>query len=223
MKIKKTGILIYFSLLYTITIFSQSRVPSSVNGVFSNNLDFFAIQKVDDVYNNGVNEDIKGSPYLFSDWSDIYITVKLKKEETYHIKGNYNPVLDQFEIVIKNEKYILNPKSVIQIRRGSQIFKLGNSLTSYHEELAVGKNVRLIKIYEASVMQTQTQTLGLFERKIVLKDSEYILFNDGRTIKLPKSKNKLFELLNTSQKKQKEYKKFKIKNLSDLSKIIQDS
>ena len=75
--------------------YSQSRIPSATNGLFSNNLDFFAIQKVSDVYTGGVNEDIKGSIYLFDQWTKLRITSTYKDNYTYSILANYNIMADR--------------------------------------------------------------------------------------------------------------------------------
>ncbi|AYN69009.1 hypothetical protein D1013_17285 [Euzebyella marina] len=205
--------------------YSQSRIPSATNGLFSNNLDFFAIQKVSDVYTGGVNEDIKGSIYLFDQWTKLRITSTYKDNYTYSILANYNIMADRFEIFVKGEKYILNPESVVKITKGNRTFKVSEEdlEKNYYEEVASGDNVSLVKIYESKVVEVPTKTLGLIERKISKSEKEFLVFKDGSMTKMPKSRGKLFKALNLTSEKRDKFKKYDIKNDYELAAIIKDA
>lgn len=210
-------------LLLTVSnLVNAQRTIQATNGVFSNNLDFFAVQKVSDVYTGSVNGDIKGSIYLFDQWTKLRITSTYKDNFTYSILANYNLMADRFEIFVKGEKYILNPESVVKITKGNRTFKVAEEDIdkNYYEEVASGDNVKLVKIYNSKVVEVPTKTLGLVERKITTSEKEFLLFNDGTMTKMPKSKGKLFKVLNLSDDLKNKFKKFNIKDVYQLSKII---
>ncbi|MBT9187921.1 hypothetical protein [Zobellia russellii] len=201
---------------------SQNR-NGPQNSMFANNLDFFALQKVDDVYFNSNNNNVSGSPYLFNDWKKVRIEAKFKQNFTYSILANYNISTDNFIIKLEDQEYILNPESVISIKFDNRTFKVNTSFDkNYHEVLADGSSIDLIRLFKVTTLESPTQTLGLVETKIKLKSDEFLVDSTNQITKLPKSKNKIYESLKIDKKNRAKYKQYNVKNLNELSKLISE-
>ncbi|NNF19747.1 MAG: hypothetical protein HKN61_08195 [Flavobacteriaceae bacterium] len=218
----KFKILLILALVFSHLLSAQNRSGGLSNNVFNNNLDFFAIQKVDNVYNNGKISDVQGSPYLWNGWKVVSVKISSGNNPSYQVPARYNVLANRFEIQVNGEAYMLDPNAILSIHAGTRTFKPGPTVAyTYHEELAAGASISLFKIHSATLLESPGKTLGLIERKIVLKEKEMLQLNDGSVVKLPRRKKKLMKLLDVPPAKKEAFKDLNVKDPEDLSRIIE--
>ncbi|PHN97561.1 hypothetical protein CSC81_08225 [Tenacibaculum discolor] len=229
MKMKiKLLLLITFS---TNTIFSQfsggSKIPKNANNIFNNNMDHFAMAKIDMKFNNEFGKNVHGTYYLSKTWKKCKITTKKKKTYTFQ-SCNYNLFDKRFEIKFDEKDYIyLKKETINQITFDNKIFKpidvslYTDSQNNYYQEITQNKNITLAKLYRLEKKITNsTESLGIIENKIVNRNSNYLI-KDKRFIKIPKSKRKVLSILNIEYKKE-EHKKLNTKNTKHIKKLIEN-
>lgn len=192
--------IIIIVLTYSI-VFSQNRNTTLRNGVFNNNLDFFALQKVENIYNSNFYNNIKGRYYLYPTWEKCKLTNIDNKR--FIAPCNYNLHTDFIEIKVDTSIYILDHKKIKEIQVNNEYLrpienntvKHGN-LSSYYKELTNNKKINLIKRYNLSLQSVQSTTsLGLYETKLEIKEVLFFLFEDGKLEKVPKTNKKIREVL----------------------------
>jgi len=213
---------ILFLLFPFSVLFGQDRYGNAQNNVFDNNMDFFAMAKVKNKSNSNFLAGVKGTIYLNKTWNKCQI-YSSKENSNFSLPCNYNVYSDQFEIQVDTDMYILNQESVNLIRIGKQMFKPTNNSSnkSYYELLADGNSVKIVKLYDAKIMEVQTNTLGLFEQKLVINDIDYFLMNDGKLIKIPSSKSKIFDVLDLTDEQRKIYKKYNLRKTENLIDMVE--
>jgi hypothetical protein len=210
-------------ILFPFTIlFAQDRYGNAQNGVFDNNMDFFAMAKVQNKSNTNYIEGVKGSIYLFDTW-DKCIIIPSNDTSNFAVPCNYNIYSDQFELKVDDDKYILNEDSIESIRIGQKIFKPSNNIVDakYIQFLAQGDAIKVVRVFKAKIIEGQTSTLGLWESKLKVNEIDYFVMSDGSFMKVPSSKSKIFNILNLSQDQRKTYKKYNLKKTEELVHMIQ--
>jgi len=215
-------LLLFLSVLIFSNTFGQDRYGNPQNGVFDNNLDFFAMAKVENKSNSNFIEGVEGTIYLNKTWEKCYIK-STKKDADLSIQCNYNVYEKQFEIIIDKDMYILNPESIASIQIGQKTFipTIHSTDNNYYEQLADGKSVKLVKLYKAKVKTEKTNTLGLFEQRLVIRGIDYFLKDDDTFVKVPTSKSKIIEELNLTSDQKKDYKKYNLKKTDQLIEVIE--
>ena len=225
MKTIKIISLVIFLFGYNIYGQDRSFDASKSSNAFSNNLNVFAMQRIDKIYNGVLSEGLKGSLYLFSEFKECTIHHATIKESFFKAIANYNVYTDQFEVLINNELYLLDQNSVKKIMSEGTVFipnKTKKQTKKYLEVLAEGNTVALVKIHEARILESQTQTLGLIETKIKLVSKSFLLVNND-LIKLPSKKQKIFKILNTSENLKSEFDNKNLKSIEALKLLISKS
>jgi len=211
----------FFLLIIPLLTYSQNRNEKYHNGAFNNNIDFFAMAKVQNKSNSNYLPGIKGTPYLYNTWNNCKIYPSDSKPN-FSIPCNYNVYADQFEIKVGDDLYILNPESVKSLIVDQKTFipYKGPNGGEFIELLGSNKKIRLIRIYKAKIMSVQTSTLGLHESKLNIASKDYFLTNDGELVKLPKSKSKIFDILNLTNAQKKTFKNYNLKKTDQLITIM---
>ena len=211
-------------LLFTtsLSLYSQERSFGSTNGVFNNNLEFFAMLKVGNKNNNEYTAKANGKYYLLKKWAPCEIETIDNKEYTIN-KCNYNIYDHRFELLLENEVLFLNKEIIRKIKLNNKIFKpleIDHSFKSnYYEELGSNENIRIIRLYNLKKkVLPSTESLGLYENKVEVKNKKYFIYNQ-EFLEVPKSTKNTFEILKLNYNK-KDHKNLKTKNIKDLLKII---
>ncbi len=202
-------------LLLILTIpfisFAQNRNAGPSSSVFANNLDDFALQKIDKVYNSEYTNNLSGKIYLFDEWQNCVVRTNLKEEGlNFSVPCNYNLYTDQFEMKIDGEVYFLRKEVIIEILQGEKRFipnntEFGGMGRNYLEVLGSGEKYRLVNIYNLKIKDVQSKrSLGLYEKKITTKDKLFFLDHANQDlIEVPRSKKKIFNILDlTTQEKE---------------------
>jgi hypothetical protein len=224
---KTIKIIVLAIFLFGYNIYGQDRAfnASQSSNAFSNNLNVFAMQRIDKIYNGVLTAGLKGSVYLFSEFKECTIYHATKKDSYFKATANYNVYADQFEVLINNELYLLDYRSVEKIEQENHLFAPNTSNKQnrkYLDILAEGKNVSLVAIHEARFLESQTQTLGLIETKIKLVSKSFLLV-DNELIKLPSNKQKIFKVLKTPNSLRSEFKNISLKNIEAIKLLISKS
>ena len=217
--------LLLLLILITTVCSAQDRGfnASQSSNAFSNNLNVFAMQKIDKIYNGVLSGSSNGSVYLFKEFEECIIYHN-SKDSYYKANANYNVYSDQFEVLIDNELYLLDQKSVKEIQQGDRVFLPNPSekqQKKYMEIIAEGKNISLVIVYEARVFEAQTQTLGLVENKIKLVNKDYFIL-DNELVKVPNSNSKILKLLKLTEQQKKKFGGENLKNLDTLISLIKN-
>ncbi|MCB0475772.1 MAG: hypothetical protein KDC69_08845 [Flavobacteriaceae bacterium] len=208
--------------LISSALFAQDRYGNKQLGVFNNNMDFFAMAKVNNKSNTNYLPGVKGSPYLFSEWNKCKI---YPSDDTpnFVIPCNYNIYSDQFEIKVGDDLYVLNPQSVNTLIADQDTFIPNKSMTGneFFELLGSNEHIKLVRVYKAKILSVQTSTLGLHESKLKISSTDYFLMNDGKLVKLPSSKSKIFDILNLTNAQRKDFKSYNLKQTDQLVNLLQ--
>lgn len=217
-------------LLFPILLIAQLRDGPGKASFMSNNLDIFAVQKIDKVHNGGYLDNVGGKYYLNKKWNKCLI--KSKDNKSFSLPCNYNLYTDQFEMKFENDLYFLRDENVSSINQlGSNYHPINKAqsfnddYSIYYEVLSSGENVKLVKRFKLKLSSTQSTTsLGTFEQKITIKEKLFLIFirDNGKLIEVPKSKGKLFEILNLDKTMIKDLKRINIRNTDTLSKLIKN-
>ncbi|WP_417785542.1 hypothetical protein [Tenacibaculum sp.] len=223
--------LLLITVLITNTVFSQftraQKIPKHANSIFNNNMDHFAMAKIDMKFNNEFGKNVSGTYYLTKEWKKCKITTKENKSYTLPT-CNYNLFDKRFEIKFDKNDYIyLKKQSIEQITFDNKTFKpisntlIPNTKNNYYQEIARNKNIILVKLYKLKKKAINSkESLGIVENKIVNKSYNYII-KDNQLIKIPRSKKKTLSILDIKYKK-KEHKGINTKNTNDLKRLIQN-
>ncbi|SHG79542.1 hypothetical protein [Pedobacter caeni] len=178
------------------------------------------------------NSNIKGSRYLYENWTKGHV---LQKDKKYYndMELKYD-VLDDYPIFKKQEKalafrfpiqefQLISPKTPTAIsifRNGFPAVGTHND-KSYYQVLADGKTILLKKHNKSIVESTQ---YGEAKKQEVLTDSQqYYLFHNGEMIKLKADKNALLKALGDKQKELNQFitdQDLKAKSDQQLIKIV---
>lgn len=221
---KKT-LLIILLCFTNFNLLSQSRNVPFKNGVFNNNLEFFAMAKVNTKNNSEHSAKAKGHYYLTKNkWGKCHIKTVSNKDYTFDT-CNYNIFDKRFEFIIDNNVYFLQKSEVNYIYFNENKFIPSKNITvknkNYFKELHTFKNGnKLIEVFFLSKKSIPSSTtLGLYHNKVIVNSKKYLL-EDKKIIKLPHKKKKILKMFN-KKNDSKVYKKLNIKNTEDLIKIIQ--
>lgn len=194
--------LLFLFLIPSLSI-SQERDMGPGSSVFANNLEDFALQKMDKVYANEFSNKVSGQTYLFSDWKPCYVKTNINNDLAFSVPCNYNLLSDQFEMKVEDELYYLKKNAVVEIRQGNKIFMPNDKMVTkdsknYMELLAEGEKYDLMRVYTIKIKEVQSSTsLGLYDKKIRTTDKLYFRDNNSQQmVEVPKSNKKIREILN---------------------------
>lgn len=197
--------ILLFLFFIPILSVSQERDLGSNSSIFANNLEDFALQKIDKVFNNEISNKVSGQTYLFIDWKPCYVKTNINNSMAFSIPCNYNLLRDQFEMKVEDDIYYLKKNAVVEIKQGQQVFKpninMGNKDSrNYMELLALGEKYDLIRFYNVKIKEVQSTTsLGLYDKKISKRDKLYLRpKNSQQLVEVPRSNKKIREILDIS-------------------------
>jgi hypothetical protein len=215
-------LIIIILCITSLNIVSQNRAIGRTNGVFNNNLEFFAMLKVDNKTNNEFTAKANGKYYLLEKWKPCKIETIDDKEYTIN-KCNYNVFDNRFELLLDKEVLFLNKDIIEKIEIDNRIYKTikidHRFKNNFYEDLGSNKKVAIIKLYTLrKKILPSKESLGLFENKVEVLNKKYFIIND-EIIEIPKSTKATFKLLKLKYRKKK-HKKLKTKNIKDLQQII---
>lgn len=195
--------------------------------MFANNIDHFAVQRIDKVYNNEYSDKTSGDIYLFDQWETCVIRTNLKEGGlNFSAPCNYNLLSDTFEMQIDNELYFLQKDAIVEIINKTQNFVPNPNMTTngsrnYMEVLAEGDKLDLVRMYSARIKDVQSSTsLGLYEKKIRKKDDLFFMNENNILIEVPKSKRKIYKILDLDQEEKKQIRG-NIKHTENLVQAVQ--
>lgn len=220
----KNKILTFFILITTLSLHAQSRNVQYKNGVFNNNMEFFAMAKVSNKNNSENSIKAKGYYYLNNNWNKCQVKTIKDKDHVFNT-CNYNIFDKRFEFIIDNVVYFLKKNEVKHIViNGNKFvpssFNFPLNKNFFNEIYTFKDNRKLIEIHELKKKSVPSNsTLGLYHNKIEKKSKKYILNENGTLIELPKNKKKILSKLNIKYNS-KIHKKLNPKNNNDLIKLI---
>lgn len=218
---KKIFLILVLTSIYS---YSQSRNVPFKNGVFNNNMEFFAMAKISNKNNSEHSTKNKGYYYFKNKWNKCRVITKDNKDYTFEV-CNYNIFDKRFEFIIDNTTYFLKKNEVDYVFINNNKFKPFNNQTTlnrnYYKEIhKFNKDFKLIEIYNLKKRNVASNsTLGLYHNKIKVKSKKYILKN-GNIIELPRSKKKILTLLGKSYDSKK-HRKLNIKKHQDLITLLE--
>lgn len=194
------------------TLLAQNRDLGPKSNMFMNNLEDFALQKIDKVFTSEYSNNVSGKMYLFEEWETCVVRTNLKEEGlNFTVPCNYNLYTDKFEMKIKGEKYFLKKDAIVEIIQGNRRFiPINNEVTgetrNYMEILGTGEKFDLVNVYELKIKDVQSKrSLGLYEKKISTTDKMFFLDQENQAlIEVPRSKKKIYQLLDLSTKEKEE-------------------
>ena len=205
----------------------QSRNVGPGSSILANNIDHFAVQRIDKVYNNEYSDKISGNVYLFEQWEPCVIRTNLKEEGlNFSIPCNYNLLSDTFEMKIDDELYFLQKDALVEITNKTSSFVPNSNMTTdgsrnYMEVLATGDKYDLVRIHSLRIKDVQSSTsLGLYEKKIRKTDDLYLLNKNNLLVEVPKSRKKIYRLLDLKTEERKKLQG-NIKKLENLKKAVE--
>lgn len=220
----KKKILTFLILITTLSFQAQSRNVLYKNGVFNNNLEFFAMAKVSNKNNSENSTKAKGYYYLNKKWNKCQVKTAKNKNHIFNT-CNYNIFDKRFEFIIDNVVYFFKKHEVKHITiNGYKFVPSSNNFPlnkNFFKEIhSFDDNRKLIEIYELKKKSIpSSSTLGLYHNKIEKKTKKYILNINGSLIELPKKKKKILSKLNIKYNS-KIHKNLNPKNNNDLIKLI---
>ena len=217
------------TLLVSITCLSQNRNPSLTNGVFNNNLEFFALQKIQNKYNNQYIPKTKGKYHLFFDWQKCQLTTK--DDKTLVSLCNYNLFTDEFELKIENDIYFIESIHIKEIIVSNDKYvplplnyaNIEENYKNYYNLIAKGQTVELVERYKLKLKNVASKTsLGLYESMFEIKKDLYFKFTNDNLVRVPKSSKKIIQTLDLNQSLSSKYKKTNLKKIENLILLIED-
>lgn len=210
-------------ILFVSKLFSQDRNVLYKNGVFNNNLEYFAMAKVSNKNNSENSTKAKGIYYLNKEWKKCMIYTYDGKN--YEMEScNYNLFDKRFEFFIDNTVYFLKKEILETVKIDNQNFKPNNntilfSNNYYREIFIINSEAKLIELYSLKKKNVPSNsTLGLYHNKIEKKKKKYILTKD-EIKELPTKKKKILELFNKKYDPKK-HKHLNPKKEEDLIQLI---
>ena len=220
-------ILFVIFLLTSISYSQVQRDTGPLGNMLSNNIDDFALQRIDKVYAGEYSDKIRGDVYLFDDWPTCVVRTNLKEEGlNFSLPCNYNLFTDKFEMKVDNEVYFLKKEVILEVIKQEQSFIPNPNMTTpgsknYVEVLANGNKFDLVRIYELKIKDVQSSTsLGLYEKKIAIKDELYFMTDTNMLIEVPNSKKKIYKLLELTPA-EKDQISGNIKRVENLKKAVE--
>lgn len=211
--------------LQTLLTYSQDRNVAFKNGVFNNNLEFFAMAKVNSKNNSENSIKVKGHYYLNKNkWRKCTIETVNNKIYNYQ-ECNYNIYDKRFEFIIEEELYFLKQHEIKSIIINNEKFIPFKTINvrdkNYYREIYKLKNKdKLIEIYILNKKSVPSSTtLGLYHNKVSTKTKRYLL-TQNKIIELPKRKKEILKLFNKKYNA-KSHRKLKIKKDIDLIKLVE--
>lgn len=220
----KISLILLLALNLNTITFSQSRNVAQKNGVFNNNLEFFALLKVKTKHNNEFSTKADGNFYLNKKWNKCVINTTDNKKYTFN-SCNYNVYDKRMEIFAENEILFIKKEIIQEIIIQKHRFKPFNSDINeinykYYEDLAEKNNVKLIQVYSLKKKTIPSkESLGIFVNTVEVKSKKYFII-DNKFIEVPKSKTKVLKLLKKENNK-KLYKKINVRKIKDLIFLVQ--
>lgn len=216
--------------LFLISSFSFSqaqRDTGPLGNMLSNNIDDFALQRIDKVYAGEYSDKIRGDVYLFEDWPTCVVRTNLKEEGlNFSLPCNYNLLTDKFEMKVDGEVYFLKKDVILEVLNKEKSFVPNPNMTAagsknYVEVLADGEKFDLVRIYELKIKDVQSTTsLGLYEKKVTVKDELYFMTDSNMLIEVPRSKKKIYKLLELTPS-EKDQISGNIKRVENLKKAVE--
>ncbi|SDL47448.1 hypothetical protein SAMN04488034_104214 [Salinimicrobium catena] len=199
-------------LLLPFTLIAQNRNLGPKSNMFMNNLEDFALQKIDKVFTSEYSNNVSGKMYLFDEWQNCVVRTNLKEEGlNFTVPCNYNLYTDKFEMKIDGEKYFLKKEAVVEIIKGNRIFvpiddEIKGEARNYMEILGTGEKYDLVNVYELKIKDVQSKrSLGLYEKKISTTDKMFFLDQKNQAlIEVPRRKKKIYKLLDLSAQEKEE-------------------
>lgn len=217
-------IILSLAILMSSYTFGQGKfVASESSNVFSNNLNVFALQKIDQVYSNQYISGLKGSVYYKEDFAEGALYRKKDAERFFQVEANYNLFTDQFELLFEDELYLINAEGISKIVLDGHVFIPTNKFLqgkAYFEELAANAGVQFVKTHEVRLLEVPSKTMGLIETKIKRFEKKYLIVN-GALMEMPKNRKEFFAVLELSETQKNQFSKAHIKNDAEVIKIIQ--
>lgn len=229
---KEKLIIVLSTFLMVTSLFSQRKWETSAgpdmrnvrfkNGVFNNNLEFFAMAKVNSKNNTDYFKNAEGQYYFKEKWGKCRVITKSNKDYTLN-DCNYNIYDKRFEFLIDNNLYFLKKNEVKQIFINKDKFlPFNNQLTSdknYYQIIhKFNDNLKLIKIFKLKKKNIpSSSSLGIYVNKVERKSQNYLILNN-KLIELPRSKKKILKII--GKKYHNKYQNLNIKNDKDLIKLI---
>lgn len=225
----KKILILNLALLLAVSVFSQDRNPSLTNGVFNNNLEFFALQKIQNKYNNQYIPNTKGRYRLFFDWKKCSLTTN--DDKTLVSLCNYNLYTDEFELKIENDIYFIEPIHIKEILVSTDKYiplaykdvDSKEKYKNYYNLIAKGQTAELVERYKLKLKNVASKSsLGLYESMFEIKKDLFFKFNNGNLIEVPRSTKKVIQVLNLNQSLSNKYKKTNLKKLENLILLIEE-
>lgn len=225
---KEKLIIVLSTFLMVTSLFSQRKWETSAgpdmrnvrfkNGVFNNNLEFFAMAKVNSKNNTDYFKNAKGQYYFNKKWGKCRVITKSNKDYTLD-DCNYNLHDKRFEFMIDNNLYFLKKNEV------QQIFINKNKFLPFDNKLTQDKNyyqiihkfndslelIKLFKLKKKSI--PSSSSLGLYTNKVEIKAHKYFIL-DNKLIELPRSKKKILKII--GKKYYDKYRNLSIKKTKTL-------
>lgn len=204
-------ILLALFLVSSICHSQVQRDTGPLGNMLSNNIDDFALQRIDKVYAGEYSDKIRGDVYLFDNWPTCVVRTSLKEEGlNFSLPCNYNLLTDKFEMKVDNEVYFLKKDVIIEVINKDQSFVPNPNMTTtgsknYMEVLAKGNKFELVRLYKLIIKDVQSTTsLGLYEKKVTVKNNLFLRLENDMLIEVPNSKKKIYELLELTPSQKKE-------------------
>ncbi|WP_417214714.1 hypothetical protein [Bizionia sp.] len=191
------------------------------NGVFNNNMEYFAMAKVSDKNSTDYYKNATGQYYLSKDWKKCRVITKENKDYIFNT-CNYNIFDKRFEYIIDNTTFFLKKEQISSVFINKMKFEpsIFNNENNYYRLIyKFNETFKLIELYKLKKKSIpSSSSLGLYVNKVEKKSKKFIL-KDGELIELPKSKKKTLRLLNKKYDKKK-HKDLKISKEEDLINLI---
>lgn len=192
------------------------------NGVFNNNMEYFAMAKVTSKNNTDYYKNAAGQYYFDKEWGKCKVLTKENK--TYLLDlCNYNIFDKRFEFIVEKEVYFLKENPILSVFFKNKMFipfKGIDDKSNYYRLIhKFNNNLELVETYTLKKKSIPSSfSLGLYTNKAEIKPKKFLLKNK-ELIELPKSKKEILILLNKSYKKEV-HKKLNLKKESDLVELI---
>ena len=219
--------ILFAIFIITSVSYSQERNTGPRGNMLSNNIDDFALQRIDKVYSGEYSDKIRGDVYLFDDWPTCVVRTNLKEEGlNFSLPCNYNLLTDKFEMKVDDEVYFLKKEVILEVIKQDQSFIPNPNMTAagsknYVEVLAEGNKFDLVRIYELKIKDVQSSTsLGLYEKKVTVKDDLYFKTDSNTLIEVPRSKKKIYQMLELTPT-EKDQISGNIKRVENLKKAVE--
>lgn len=206
--------------LLIICLFFTATVSAQFEPMYNSN---------NEVFTENRYSKVKGSPYLFDDWSKGTIYAA-DGEVQPHNQINFNGQNGKVEVKEGGDKIIaLNAKlyNKIEIEVDGQKHVFANRLRgekdlTYYEVIYGGKDLYFLKKFESDIKEDDVANYGVSksQNRFVPETRHYILRN-GQMEFTPRSKGKILKFFNSSKlKKYVKKEKLNLRDDTDLRKAL---